>query len=125
MGTSRQVSDVILSKSESFGRDPAAAVKYRGEAIDCGIVEETLVEGAPVARVARAHGINANQVVGWRRFYRAGRLGERKPTMKLLRVRVRDSVPPPPTVERMSAAFQKPQPGAIHIELRQAQVRWT
>jgi transposase-like protein len=26
------------------------------------IVEETLVEGASVARVARAHGVNANQV---------------------------------------------------------------
>ena len=30
------------------------------------IVEETLVEGASVARVARAHGVNANQVFYWR-----------------------------------------------------------
>ncbi len=46
------------------------------------IVEETLIEGASVARVARAHGINANQVFGWRRLYLAGRLGEQKASMK-------------------------------------------
>ena len=39
------------------------------------IVEETLAPGASVARVARAHGVNANQVFGWRRLYLAG-LGE-------------------------------------------------
>ena len=36
------------------------------------IVEETLVEGASVARVARAHGVNANQVFYWRKLYQAG-----------------------------------------------------
>src|SRR5438445_12220131 len=87
------------------------------------IVEETLAEGASVARVARAHGINANQVFGWRRLYLAGRLGERKPAMKLLPVRVSESLPTPLPVERSSADFTKPQPGTIHIELRQAQVR--
>jgi transposase-like protein len=81
------------------------------------------VEGASVARVARAHDINANQVFGWRRLYRAGRLGERKPAMKLLPVRVSESVPAPLPVERGSADFPKAQPGTIHIELRQAQVR--
>lgn len=39
------------------------------------IVEETLVAGASVARVARAHGVNANQVFQWRRLYDQGRLG--------------------------------------------------
>ena len=34
------------------------------------IVEETLTPGASVARVARAHRVNANQVFGWRRLYR-------------------------------------------------------
>jgi len=85
------------------------------------IVEETLVEGASVARVARAHDINANQVFGWRRLYRAGRLGERKPAMKLLPVHVNERLPAPGPVERSSADF--PKAGTIHIELRQAQVR--
>jgi len=60
------------------------------------------VEGASVARVARAHGINANQVFGWRRLYLGGRLGERKPAMTLLPVRVSESVPAPLPVERGS-----------------------
>jgi transposase len=38
------------------------------------IVEETLVPGVSVATVARAHGINANQVFGWRKLYHAGLL---------------------------------------------------
>ncbi len=40
------------------------------------IVEATFAPGASVARVARAHGVNANQVFGWRRLYLAGRLGQ-------------------------------------------------
>ena len=39
------------------------------------IVEESFQPGSSVARVARAHGINANQVFSWRRLYRRGRLG--------------------------------------------------
>ena len=40
------------------------------------IVEETLRAGASVARVARRHAVNANQVFYWRRQYREGRLGK-------------------------------------------------
>ncbi len=39
------------------------------------IVEETLVPGASVARVARRRDVNANQVFYWRKLYREGRLG--------------------------------------------------
>jgi len=53
------------------------------------IVEETLQPGASVARVARAHGVNANQVFGWRRLYQQGRLERRATeTPGLLPVRV-------------------------------------
>jgi transposase len=38
------------------------------------MVEETLAPGASVARVARAHGVNANQVFSWRRLYQRGML---------------------------------------------------
>jgi transposase len=38
-------------------------------------VEETLVSGASVARVARKHDVNANQVFYWRKLFREGRLG--------------------------------------------------
>ena len=119
MDTSRQVTTVIADKGESLG---AAPRQRRSIAEKRRIVEATLVEGASVARVARAHGINANQVFGWRRLYLAGRLGECKPAMKLLPVRVSESLPAP-LPERGSADFPKPQPGTIHIELREAQVR--
>jgi transposase len=49
------------------------------------IVEETLAAGASVARVARRHAVNANQVFYWRKKYREGRLGK-SPSSKLLPV---------------------------------------
>src|ERR1700733_8398007 len=49
------------------------------------IVEETLEAGASVARVARRHAVNANQVFYWRKKYREGRLGN-IPSSKLLPV---------------------------------------
>ena len=119
MDTFRQVSDGMTSKSELLG---AGQRQRRNIGEKRRIVEETLVEGASVARVARAHGINANQVFGWRRLYLAGRLGECKPAVKLLPVRVSESWPAP-LPERGSADLPKAQPGTIHIELRQAQVR--
>ena len=87
------------------------------------IVEETLAPGASVAKVARAHGVNANQVFGWRRLYLAGRLGEQKPGIKLLPVVVSESKSAPVVVEHRVTDVTQPQPGTIHIELRQAQVR--
>ncbi len=40
------------------------------------IVEATLAPGASVALIARANGVNANQVFAWRRLYREGKLGQ-------------------------------------------------
>lgn len=126
MDTSRQVPEVIAAKNEAAN---AAQRQHRSVAEKRRIVEETLVEGASVARIARAHGVNANQVFGWRRLYLSGRLGERKPTMKLLPVRVSESSPPVTThgsgevSTSIEAANSKPVPGTIHIKLHQAQVR--
>jgi transposase len=36
---------------------------------DLPAVEEALKAGASVVRVARAHGVNANQVFHWRKLY--------------------------------------------------------
>jgi transposase len=87
------------------------------------IVEETLAAGASVARVARAHGINANQVFGWRRLYLAGRLGETKPGIQLLPVRVSESEPAAVVIEPPLTEVVQPQRATIHIEFRHAQVR--
>jgi transposase len=39
------------------------------------LVALTLLPGASVARLAREHGVNANQVFTWRKLSREGRLG--------------------------------------------------
>jgi transposase len=125
MDTSREVPEAIAAKNEAAS---AAQRQRRSIAEKRRIVEETLIEGASVARIARAHGVNANQVFGWRRLYLSGRLGEQKPTMKLLPVRVSESLPPVTTHARNKAstsievANPKPIPGTIHIKLRQAQL---
>ena len=57
------------------------------------IVEETLRPGASVARVARRHAVNANQLFSWRKKYHEGRLGQ---SSKLLPVTLTASVKPRP-----------------------------
>jgi len=50
--------------------------KWRSVAEKRRIVELTLQPGASVALVARAHGVNANQVFKWRRAFERGELSE-------------------------------------------------
>jgi transposase len=96
--------------------------QYRGLAEKLRIVEEALAEGASVALVARAHGVNANLVFNWRRLYQAGRLG-RSSEAKLLPVRV---TPESSTGMRSSlcapGARSSSSVGTIHIRLNHAQV---
>ncbi len=117
MDTSQQVA--VIPKRET---SVSPKRQRRSIAEKRRIVEETLVEGASVARVARAHGVNANQVFYWRKLYQAGRLGARGAAL-LLPVRVRRESAPSTialTESRSSAASFS---GTIHLELRQAQVR--
>ena len=51
------------------------------------IVAATLVPDASVAQIARANGVNANQVFAWRRLHREGKLGSMSGT-SLLPVRL-------------------------------------
>lgn len=122
MDTSQQVAVIPRDKETSV----VPQRQQRSIAEKRRIVEETLLPSASVAKVARAHGVNANQVFGWRRLYRAGRLGDRKPAMKLLPVRVSESKSTPVVVESVEfglTAVGPSQRGTIHIEFRQAQVR--
>lgn len=87
------------------------------------IVEETLQSGASVARVARAHGVNANQVFGWRRLYQQGRL-ERgsSETPDLLPVRVIGATAM--EAARSTGTRRRRTPsGMIHVELPKGQLR--
>jgi transposase len=84
------------------------------------MVQEALAEGASVARIARANGVNANLLFNWCRLYRAGRLGRHQ--AKLLPVRVTSD-----TSETLLTSLREPRllgsSGRIHIQLPHAQVR--
>ena len=60
---------------ETSLRAPIAKKRRRTIKERRDVVEETLAPGASVARVARRHDVNANQVFYWRKLYREGRLG--------------------------------------------------
>jgi transposase len=82
------------------------------------IVEETLVPGASVARVARRHEVNANQIFYWRKLYREGRLGITIAT-PLLPVKVKTERPTKPFEEngpRLSS-------GTMEVQLSRGTLR--
>jgi transposase len=67
--------DGVMVDSEAVGRVRRER-KWRSVAEKRRIAELTLEPGASVALVARAHGVNANQVFKWRQDYRSGLLLE-------------------------------------------------
>ena len=86
------------------------------------IVEETFKSGASVAQIARAHGVNANQVFNWRRLYHAGQLEADSTTEQLLPVKVTDAAPV--VVAKPAKLREKAPPsGIIDIDLGHARVR--
>ena len=59
--------DLFVSDAIEVGVDGGRAKRvYRRAEEKRRIVEATLVPGASIARVAREHGVNANQVFQWR-----------------------------------------------------------
>lgn len=88
------------------------------------IVEESFQPGSSVARVARAQGINANQVFSWRRLYQRGRLGGNTrpaPAAELLPITITDSpaspVPASPPCSLPAGTIQLQLPrGRLRIE---------
>jgi len=87
--------------------------KRRSVAEKRRIVELTLQPGASVALVARAHGVNANQVFKWRRDFERGALAEpRVVSTGLLPVTVSAG---PDTAQ--SSGICERATGSIHVEL--------
>ena len=82
------------------------------------IAELTFEPGASVALVARAHGVNANQVFKWRRALKRGELNEASAASTAM-LPVSLSGSHEITGELREADAQAPPPvvGAIHIEL--------
>ena len=84
------------------------------------IVEETLEAGASVARVARRHAVNANQVFYWRKKYREGRLGKSQ-SSKLLPVTLSDISGS--TSGRAGCASSPSAVGSMEIKLAKGTLR--
>lgn len=84
------------------------------------IVEESLKPGVSVARLARAHQVNANQIFHWRKLYRDGLLADEaeNAAAEWLPVRLADVAPEQP---RQAPPAQAP--GAIEIEMPRGRVR--
>jgi transposase len=66
------VDDGLVSETIEAGTSHSAKRVQRTAEEKRRIVEATLVPGASIARVAREHGVNANQVFQWRYEYRNG-----------------------------------------------------
>lgn len=83
------------------------------------IVRLTMEPGASVAEIARAHGVNANQVFKWRRLFERGQLGDvagRATALLPVAISAEIEAMPEPAAE---AAVKQTSGGggAIHVEL--------
>ena len=116
-GSNSAVIDTVSSRKAL----PTAKRQYRSPELKRQMVEETLAPGASVARVARAHGVNANQLFGWRRQYRQGLLGSGKRGIPgLLAVRVAEA-----GAQASNVPIRRAPSGTIQLELPKGQLRLT
>ncbi|MGS0743701.1 IS66-like element accessory protein TnpA [Glaciimonas sp. GG7] len=96
---------------------------YRQHSIDFKRrgVKQSLVPGASVSRVARAHDVNANQVFAWRKLFQVGALktasGQQS---KLLPVVLSDPLPVGAEPVFTNTAVS---PGVIVLEVGKARLR--
>jgi transposase len=79
------------------------------------IAEESLEPGVSVAVIARAHGVNANQVFHWRKLLREGRLNAKPVQSQLVPVRIAEV-----TGENSPARSYS---GVVHIEFGRTRIR--
>ena len=103
---------MVDSVGEVFGNRPrrrhALSEKRR-------MVELTFQPGASVAQVARANGVNANQLFGWRRAFERGGLAEPvSGATALLPVMVSAGCESP--IQKAAPQQQPATLGSIHIE---------
>jgi transposase len=92
------------------------------------VVEEILVAGTSVAAVARAHGVNANQVYHWRKLYERGLLDTDTSAAKLVPVSITDDADRETTTADIQAAetsavvCSDAGAGTIHLVLKEARL---
>jgi len=107
---------VDTSAHTQQGEEPGRKNRWRTKAERRAIVEETLVPGASVSRVARRHDVNANQLFRWRKLYREGRLDT---TANFLPVKVAQEL----SVEAVNEEDRTVRPGTMEIKLCKGTLR--
>jgi transposase len=92
------------------------------------VVEELLVAGTSVAAVARAHGVNTNQVYHWRKLYERGLLGSDTSAVKLVPVSITDDADQETTADKRQVAeanavvCSDAHTGTIHLVIKEARL---
>ena len=79
------------------------------------IVQLTMEPGASVAHVARAHGLNANQLFKWRRAFEHGELADSSVSAQAL-LPVTIAAPSAAEINEPASEQQPARYGSIHIE---------
>jgi len=105
---------MVAAEEESVGRQIR---RWRTLSEKRRIAELTFEPGASVAVVARANGVNANQLFKWRRALKRGELNE--PTMEptsLLPVRLSAALGVDGDKDQVNPKEHAPAVGSIHIE---------
>lgn len=64
--------------AERVARTNRRGMRYQHRPIEFkrALVEQSLLPGVSVSRLAREHGVNANQFFNWRKIYQAGGLDQ-------------------------------------------------
>jgi len=110
----------IVDTSDQIAQVREQRTKHRRRTIQerRAIVEETLLPGASVSKVARRHDVNANQVFYWRKLYREGQLGSSTET-QLVPVKVTKDR----SVDRVKEDDFLPRSGTLEIKLSKGTLR--
>ena len=105
---------------------PPVKRQHRSPELKRQIVEETLAPGASVARVAQAHGVNANQVFAWSGRYQQGlRKAGKRLTPGLLAVRVAEQGVAEAGAQASDVPSGRTPSGMIQVELPKGKLRLT
>ena len=108
--------DLFVSDAIEVGRGEDRAMRVHRTAEEKRrIVEATLVPGASIARVAREHGVNADQVFQWRYEHRKG-IGWAASQSRVELLPVTVTAEPDSVMAPEVAPLATPS-GSIHIEL--------
>lgn len=114
------------TKTDRLGRRTGPRRKYP-LADKLRILQETREPGASVSDVARAHGVNANVVFGWRRLAKRGLLCAPDPhTAQLLPVKIESPTVLPgkkagsvlATADGEHASIEVEFPGGVRVRVR-------